>query len=262
MTKAARECLIIFTRYPEPGKTKTRLIPLLGAEGAARFQRQMTEQTLAQVKELKAFRPLSVEVHFAGGNQQLMQDWLGSNTTRDTSPPTPSSLKLRLQGEGSITPPFPSREGGGMGGLGLSYPSSIGLGSDIIYRQQSEGDLGRRMALAFKDSFSAGMTSVVIIGTDCPDLKAKLMVKAFHALEQNDLVLGPALDGGYYLIGLRRLIPELFTGISWSTAEVLEQTIRIAERLDLAIAFLPLLNDIDRPEDLIGQTVDGYQVEG
>jgi len=211
MTKAARECLIIFTRYPEPGKTKTRLIPLLGAEGAARFQRQMTEQTLAQVKELKAFRPLSVEVHFAGGNQQLMQDWLGS---------------------------------------------------DIIYRQQSQGDLGRRMALAFKESFSAGMTGVVIIGTDCPDLNAQLMVKAFHALEQNDLVLGPALDGGYYLIGQRRLIPELFTGISWSTAEVLEQTISIAERLDLAIAFLPLLNDIDRPEDLIGQTVDGYQVEG
>ena len=276
MTKAARECLIIFTRYPEPGKTKTRLIPLLGAEGAARLQRQMTEQTLAQVKELKAFRPLSVEVHFAGGNQQLMQNWLGSNTTRDTSPPTPL-----LQGEGSITPPFPTREGGGMGsplgrdgvpsgdegmggmgGLGLSYPSSIGLGSDIIYRQQSEGDLGRRMALAFKESFSAGMTGVVIIGTDCPDLKVQLMVKAFHALEQNDLVLGPALDGGYYLIGLRRLIPELFTGISWSTAEVLEQTISIAQRLDLAIAFLPLLNDIDRPEDLIGQTVDGYQVEG
>ena len=211
MTKAARECLIIFTRYPEPGKTKTRLIPVLGAEGAARLQRQMTEQTLAQVKELKAFRPLSVEVHFAGGNQQLMQDWLGS---------------------------------------------------DIIYRQQSEGDLGRRMALAFKESFSAGMTGVVIIGTDCPDLNAQLMVKAFHAIEQNDLVLGPALDGGYYLIGLRRLIPELFTGISWSTAEVLEQTRSIAERLDLAIAFLPLLNDIDRPEDLIGQTVDGYQVEG
>jgi len=257
MTKAARECLIIFTRYPEPGKTKTRLIPLLGAEGAARLQRQMTEQTLAQVKELKAFRPLSVEVHFAGGNQQLMQDWLGSNTRRDTSPPTPL-----LQGEGSIPPPFPSREGGGMGGLGVSYPSSIGLGSDIIYRQQSEGDLGRRMALAFKESFSAGMTGVVIIGTDCPDLNAQLMVKAFHAIEQNDLVLGPALDGGYYLIGLRRLIPELFTGISWSTAEVLEQTRSIAERLDLAIAFLPLLNDIDRPEDLIGQTVDGYQVEG
>lgn len=207
----SRECLIVFTRYPEPGKTKTRLIPVLGAEGAARFQRQMTQQTLAQVKELKAFRPLSVEVHFAGGNQQLMQDWLGS---------------------------------------------------DIIYREQSEGDLGRRMALAFKESFSVGMTGVVIIGTDCPDLKAQLMVKAFDALEENDLVLGPALDGGYYLIGLRRLIPELFTGISWSTAEVLEQTISIAGRLSQAIAFLPLLNDIDRPEDLIGQTVDGYQVEG
>jgi hypothetical protein len=199
MTKAARECLIIFTRYPEPGKTKTRLIPVLGAEGAATLQRQMTEDKLAEVKKLQAFYPLPVEVHFAGGNELLMQDWLGS---------------------------------------------------DVTYRRQSEGDIGCRMASAFQVSFEAGMDSVVLIGTDCPDLNAPLIAQAFQVLHQHDLVLGPAQDGGYYLIGLHRLIPELFTGISWSTAEVLQQTQSIAQRLELAVAYLPLLSDIDRPEDL------------
>ena len=194
------ECLIIFTRYPEPGKTKTRLIPALGAEGAATLQRQMTEHTLAQVKELQAKRLVSVEVYFVGGNQQLMQSWLGTS---------------------------------------------------VIYRQQGDGDLGRRMAIAFQTALEAGKQRVVVIGTDCPDLKAELMVKAFHALEQHDLVLGPAQDGGYYLIGLCRLIPELFTGIRWSTAEVLQQTMSIAQRLELAVAYLPRLSDVDRPEDLV-----------
>lgn len=194
------ECLIIFTRYPEPGKTKTRLIPALGAEGAAVLQRQMTEHTFAQVKELQGVRPLSVEVYFVGGNQHLMQSWLGTS---------------------------------------------------VIYRQQGEGDLGRRMAIAFQTASEAGYERIVIIGTDCPDLNAQLMVKAFQSLEQHDLVLGPAQDGGYYLIGSRRLIPELFTGISWSTAEVLQQTMSIAQKLKLAVTFLPILSDVDRPEDLV-----------
>lgn len=194
------ECLIIFTRYPKPGKTKTRLIPALGAEGAATLQRQMTEHTLAQAKELRGERLVSVEVYFVGGNQQLMQSWLGTS---------------------------------------------------VIYRQQSEGDLGKRMAIAFQTASEAGYQRVVIIGTDCPDLNAQLMVKAFQSLEQHDLVLGPAQDGGYYLIGGRRLIPELFIGISWSTAEVLQQTISIAQKLKLAVTFLPMLSDVDRPEDLV-----------
>jgi hypothetical protein len=197
--EAVRERLIIFTRYPEPGKTKTRLIPVLGEEGAATLQRQMTEHKLAEVRKLQVFHPLSIEVHFSGGNEQLMQGWLGSN---------------------------------------------------IIYRHQSEGDIGCRMASAFQASFEGGMNRVVLIGSDCPDLNAQLLAQAFQSLEQHDLVLGPARDGGYYLIGLHRLFPELFTGISWSTAEVLQQTQSIAKRLGLAVAYLPLLSDIDRPEDL------------
>ncbi len=199
MTQQDRECLILFTRYPEPGKTKTRLIPVLGAEGAATLQRQMTEQMLAEANKLQAFYPLLAEVHFTGGNESLMQEWLGSK---------------------------------------------------LIYQRQCEGDIGCRMALAFQASFQAGMDRVVIIGIDCPDLNAQLLAEAFQTLRQHDLVLGPALDGGYYLIGLRRMIPELFTGIRWSTAEVLQQTLNIAEKLELSIAKLPWLSDIDRPEDL------------
>ncbi|NEO30448.1 MAG: glycosyltransferase [Symploca sp. SIO3C6] len=194
-----RERLIIFTRYPEPGKTKTRMIPALGASGAAALQRQMTEHTMSETRELKAWRSLSVEVHFNGGSQQLMQEWLGS---------------------------------------------------EFVYRKQREGDLGIRMTAAFEASFAAGMTRVVIIGTDCPDLNAKLMSQALQALAEHDLVLGPARDGGYYLIGLRRLFPELFRGISWGTSEVRQKTLEIAKNLNLEIAQLSPLSDVDRPEDL------------
>lgn len=202
LTQAKR--LIVFTRYPRPGKAKTRLIPALGAEGAAALQRQMTEYTLTQVKQLVADQSCSAEIWFAGTNapevdRQLMQDWLGTNW---------------------------------------------------VYRPQSGGDLGKRMADAFAAAFADGIVRVVTIGTDCPQLDASRLSQAFAALETHDLVLGPATDGGYYLIGLRRSIPELFTGIAWSTAEVLSATVQIAEHLGLSIAYLDRLTDIDRPEDL------------
>lgn len=198
--EAATESLIIFTRYPEPGKTKTRLIPALGAEGAANIGRKMTEHTLNQVKELQSLRLIAIAVYFAGGNTELMQQWLGAN---------------------------------------------------LRYQCQGEGDLGSRMALAFANAFEEGSKSVVIIGTDCPSLKPNLMEDAFKTLSQHDLVLGAAQDGGYYLIGLRRFIPELFTGINWGTSSVLQQTVTIGKQLDLAIAYLPTLADVDRPEDLL-----------
>ena len=106
------------------------------------------------------------------------------------------------------------------------------------------------MAAAFQTAFEAGMIRVVLTGIDCPDLKVELMVDAFQALNKHDLVLGPATDGGYYLIGLNYLLSELFIGISLSTEKVLEQTKNISQKLELAIAYLPILSDIDRPEDL------------
>jgi uncharacterized protein len=194
-----KERLIIFTRYPEPGKTKTRTIAALGAVGAANLQRQMTEHTLAQVQQLQKFHPVSVEVRFAGGNKQLMQEWLG----------------------------------------------------DLDCLAQGEGDLGQKMANSLLSAFQNQLESVAIIGSDCPDLTPQLIAQAFQQLELGrDLVLGVALDGGYYLIALRRFIPELFTGISWGSDRVLQQTVEVAEKLNLAISYLPPLADVDRPEDL------------
>lgn len=199
------EYLIVFTRYPEVGKTKTRLIPVLGAEGAANLQRQMTEHTLNQVKEVQINRSLSIGIYFSGGNAKLMQNWLGDN---------------------------------------------------FIYYYQSDGDLGMRMANAFQTCFNNKInhpsleTSVAIIGIDCPSLNSQIMNQAFDSLLRSELVIGPAVDGGYYLMGMRRFIPQLFQGINWGTSEVMKQTIQIAETLGLAIAYLPTLADIDRPEDL------------
>ncbi len=193
------ETLIVFTRYPEPGKTKTRMIPALGAEGAANLQRQLTEHTLKQVKKLQSSRSVSLEFHFAGGNQQLMREWLGENLT---------------------------------------------------YYPQQTGDLGERMNSAFAQAFAAGINRVVTIGIDCPDIDESLLNQAFELLKQKDLVLGSAEDGGYYLIGLSRLIPELFVGIDWGSDRVLRQTTNIANKLGLEFDYLTTLNDIDRPEDL------------
>jgi hypothetical protein len=191
--------LIIFTRYPTPGTTKTRLIPALGAEGAAAFHRRMAEHTLTQARYLHNQQPLSIEVQFTGGDLAQMQDWLGE---------------------------------------------------DVRYRSQSSGDLGDRLTQAFKNAFQENSTAVVAIGTDCPSLSSDLLSLAFKYLKTNDLVLGEAADGGYYLIGLRTLIPELFIGISWSTEVVFQQTLAIAKQSKLSIALLPVLQDIDRPEDL------------
>ncbi|MDX2214082.1 MAG: TIGR04282 family arsenosugar biosynthesis glycosyltransferase [Oculatellaceae cyanobacterium bins.114] len=222
--------LLVFTRYPEPGKTKTRLIPALGAAAAADLQRQMTEHAIAQVRLLQTTQPaLSVTVWFAGGDtdgntdyRSLLKDWLG----------------------------------------------------ELNYQTQSTGDLGARLIEATQSAFEAGATEVVIIGTDCPGVDALCLTVAFTALKTADVVLGPATDGGYYLIGLRfshvpdapvgytshalksrgerfsQLVPALFSNIAWSTSEVFQQTVAIAHSLNLTIAYLDPLTDVDRPEDV------------
>lgn len=201
---AATEHLIVFTRYPQPGKAKTRLIPALGAESAADLQRQMTEHTLKQVQTLIDRRPLSAEIWFAGTDtpeidRQQMQNWLGSKWH---------------------------------------------------YCPQPSGNLGTRMAHAVQTAFASGASRVVVIGTDCPGLVAEKLVQAFQVLETHDLVLGPAADGGYYLIGLSQFVPALFADIAWSTCDVLQQTVEAAKQANLSIGYLATLTDIDRPEDL------------
>ena len=193
------EKLIVYTRYPEPGKTKTRMIPALGKEGAAKLQREMTEHTLNTARQLKESRNLEIEVHFTGGNKQLMLDWLGK---------------------------------------------------DLNYIIQVTGDLGAKMQSSFQQAFASNNQRVVTIGIDCPDISLNILNNAFNSLYKRELVLGVAKDGGYYLIGLNKMIPQLFQNINWGTEIVLKQTKAIAEQLNLNIKYLSSLSDVDYPEDL------------
>ena len=204
MSAEMPERLIVFTRFPEPGKTKTRLIPALGAKGAARLQRQMTEHIIATAATLSSRPGLTIEVCHEGGNNGLMQEWLG--------------------------PQF-------------------------SYRPQKPGDLGRRMTHAFEAAFRDSQAAAVIVGSDIPEISADTIQQAFEGLQNNDLVLGPARDGGYYLIGMKNTLPfethfRLFDDISWGTDRVLIQTLQMARDSGLRFTLLEPLGDVDRPADL------------
>lgn len=118
--------------------------------------------------------------------------------------------------------------------------------------RQADGDLGQRMQAAFRDMFDNGFENCCIIGSDIPDLPPAYIQQAFDLLaaEKSDAVFGPSDDGGYYLLGLRRMIPQLFTKIEWSTPLTLRQSLEAAREAGATTALLPKWHDIDTREDL------------
>lgn len=123
------------------------------------------------------------------------------------------------------------------------------LGEDVVLMPQAAGDLGRRMDRALGAALKIA-SAACVVGTDVPDLTARVVEEAFEALEGADLVIGPAEDGGYYLLALKRPIPELFQGMPWSTPDVLRRTLAAAQRLGLRVGTLETLRDVDTPADL------------
>lgn len=117
------------------------------------------------------------------------------------------------------------------------------------FRAQAAGTLGTRLRRAFERCFAEGDRAVVMIGSDCPGIRGRDVRRAFHALERSDVVLGPALDGGYYLIGLRAPQPALFRAIPWSSAEVMRITHERARALKLSCRILRRLRDMDHARD-------------
>lgn len=115
---------------------------------------------------------------------------------------------------------------------------------------QQGKDLGERMQHAFEEIFRLGYNRAVLIGSDCPGLDKQVMEQAFAELEEKDVVIGPAKDGGYYLIGLKKMITGLFQDKLWSTPAVLAQTIESCRKQQVSIALLAELNDIDNKQDL------------
>ena len=124
------------------------------------------------------------------------------------------------------------------------------LGNEAKLTRQCEGSLGERLTFALQSGFAAGLERIVIVGSDCPDIDENHIDQAMTLLRSQDMVLGPAVDGGYYLIGLSGLHLALFENIPWSTERVLETTLAIAHRCGLSVALLNWLSDVDRPEDL------------
>ena len=121
------------------------------------------------------------------------------------------------------------------------------------FRLQNGNDLGVKMFHAFQEAFSMGYREVMIIGSDLYDLSTEDLREAFKRLEHHDVVLGPASDGGYYLLGMKELIPEIFTGKQWGTATVFQDT---AENLAGRDTFImPIRNDVDRYEDIEGNPI-------
>ena len=125
------------------------------------------------------------------------------------------------------------------------------LGNSINFSEQAKGDLGYKMREAFRKAFYDGARKVVIVGSDVPDLSPRLIFQAFNLLRSNNMVIGPTYDGGYYLLGCCDYYPFLFDQIEWSAPTVLNQTLDRITKLALDVLFLPLLRDIDTPEDFI-----------
>jgi rSAM/selenodomain-associated transferase 1 len=123
------------------------------------------------------------------------------------------------------------------------------LRNDWRAEPQGGGDLGERLARTFESAFASGAERVVIIGSDCPEVKSADIRTAWKELKTHDLVVGPAIDGGYWLIGMRQAHPQLFDGITWSSEKVLGETLQRARSLGLSIQLLRILSDIDTEED-------------
>jgi len=125
------------------------------------------------------------------------------------------------------------------------------VGHDVHVAPQADGDIGHRMAGAFTHLFAEGARHVALIGSDLPSLPTSRLADAFTALEQrDDVVLGPAEDGGYYLVALSRPRPALFTGVAWGTRDVLRRTIEAARADGLSVALIDPWYDVDTPDDL------------
>ena len=122
---------------------------------------------------------------------------------------------------------------------------------DLRFEAQPEGDLGARLTHAFATHFAAHPGEPAIaVGADAPDVDAAAIERAGDALRSTEVVLGPANDGGYYLIGLARPLPELFRAIPWGTEGVLEATHAVCDKMRITPELLPVLRDVDRLSDL------------
>lgn len=186
----ADERLILFTRFPELGKVKTRLAASIGDRPALEVHRELAERAISEAKGWGG----ELEIWISGGEPDDWEAWQGPQQ----------------------------------------------------FVEQEGEDLGARLARAVKVAFDEGVRRLVVMGTDCPGLDRSRLKAAFSQLESCPVVFGPALDGGYYLVGLSAPRLDLFEGIEWGGSEVLKQSLVKAPDATL----LEPLADVDVEADL------------
>lgn len=189
--------IVIFAKAPLPGQAKTRLIPSLGAEGAASLAGQLLNHCVSEALAAKV------------GTAELC-----------VSP----SVELPVWRCFSIPP-------------------------TVMWTEQGGGGLGERLARAAQRVTDEG-ESMLLIGTDCPELTAHTLRDAARALDHSDACIVPVSDGGYALLGVKQYLPSLFFDMPWSTAAVASLTRERIMAAGLSLCELPVLNDIDEPADL------------
>ncbi|TGL88562.1 glycosyltransferase [Leptospira congkakensis] len=127
---------------------------------------------------------------------------------------------------------------------------SYEFGNTFKKQIQEIGDLGRKMEVAFQKEFQSKAKKIIIIGTDCPFLTEEILLDAYRKLDASDFVIGPARDGGYYLLGMKEDSPFIFQSIPWSTKDVLSLTIQSIQKNKKTYSLIEELCDIDDIEDL------------
>ena len=198
---AVRRTLVVFMRYPEPGRVKTRLAAGMGAEPAAAFYEQLLRRTLGVVADFAhGHGDVEVLLYFDPADKEAV-------------------IRRSCPGPWQFMP-------------------------------QGAGHLGERMRAAFDLDHALRPSHTVIVGTDIADLESVDLEESFQLLEKSDAVLGPAADGGFYLIGLKRPCDAVFFSTAWGGADVCRRTLEILRRTGLTVALLKERHDIDRVADL------------
>lgn len=203
--------VLIFTKYPTAGYAKTRLIPAVGAERAAEISRKLSRRVVHTARNF-----LSYSTHPA-----VLRIYLACSTQHRAE----------------------------LSGKWLDQPDAGFISRESLHKQ-ADGNLGQKLSAAFAASFEDGAGKALVIGADIPEIDGELLAEAFRRLEDADLVVGPAADGGYYLLAMKRLYIRLFENIPWSTEMVYTTTITKAEEIGLSVFRLRTLRDVDLPEDL------------
>ncbi|MBT7983452.1 MAG: glycosyltransferase [Akkermansiaceae bacterium] len=205
------DLLLIFLKWPEPGRVKTRLANDIGAEKAAEIYKILVQRVMQQISPIYSQLVRICWVFDPIEKEDEMKDW----------------IKKELDD------------------LGFTDLNRH------IFWSQSDGGLGDRLQSAFEKAFSLDYDRIIAIGTDCIELDSRTIERALASLSsERSIVFGPSFDGGYYLVGMRsNLGLSVFRSIPWSTSKVLEQSRDRAVSFDLEYTLLEECNDVDTLED-------------